>query len=176
MSLASQAKLLRVLEQKQFYRLGGQKPVRSTYASLRPPTFTGDDGSAEKFREDLYYRLKWCFSCVRCANGRTHPASEGVFLWNISRPRADAAAADRRSAEVLEPSPGRATSASCATRWATWRTWPGAACSTAPVCPSICPAAHRTRRVPRGGHQNAPGVDTFGRSTRGKRRAAEHWA
>jgi len=58
MPLALQARLLRVLEEKQFYRVGGEKPIKTqlrivaaTQVSLEKSV---DDGL---FREDLYYRL-----------------------------------------------------------------------------------------------------------------------
>ena len=58
MSLAVQAKLLRVIQDQEFYRLGGSQTVRTT---ARVVAATTHDLRAEaatgKFREDLYYRL-----------------------------------------------------------------------------------------------------------------------
>ena len=58
MSANVQAKLLRVLEEGSFMRLGGTKPIKvdvriiaATNANLK------EDVSEQKFREDLYYRL-----------------------------------------------------------------------------------------------------------------------
>jgi two-component system, NtrC family, response regulator AtoC len=58
MSANVQAKLLRVLEEGSFMRLGGTKPIKvdvriiaATNANLK------EDVSEDKFREDLYYRL-----------------------------------------------------------------------------------------------------------------------
>src|SRR4051794_8361667 len=55
---ASQAKLLRVLQEGEFHRVGGEQIIR---VSVRVVSATNRDlGSmvaAEKFREDLYYRL-----------------------------------------------------------------------------------------------------------------------
>jgi two-component system response regulator AtoC len=58
MSANVQAKLLRVLEEGSFMRLGGTKPIKvdvriiaATNANLK------EDVAQEKFREDLYYRL-----------------------------------------------------------------------------------------------------------------------
>jgi two-component system response regulator AtoC len=58
MSANVQAKLLRVLEEGSFMRLGGTRPIKvdvriiaATNANLK------DDVSNQKFREDLYYRL-----------------------------------------------------------------------------------------------------------------------
>ena len=58
LSIVSQAKLLRVLEDRKFERLGGQKPVQVDFrlisATNRPlEQFVRDS----RFREDLYYRV-----------------------------------------------------------------------------------------------------------------------
>jgi two-component system, NtrC family, response regulator GlrR len=58
MSLSTQAKLLRVLQEKQFYPIGSGKPVN---VDVRVIVATNKDLEAEvkegKFREDLYYRI-----------------------------------------------------------------------------------------------------------------------
>ncbi|MDH5758853.1 MAG: sigma-54 dependent transcriptional regulator [Gemmatimonadota bacterium] len=58
MPLATQTKLLRVLEQREFHRVGGEKPIKvdvrivaATNQDLRRLVATGD------FRRDLYFRL-----------------------------------------------------------------------------------------------------------------------
>ena len=55
---ASQAKLLRVLQEGEFHRVGGEQTIR---VAVRVVSATNRDLSAlvaqEKFREDLYYRL-----------------------------------------------------------------------------------------------------------------------
>ncbi len=55
---ASQAKLLRVLQEGEFHRVGGEQPIK---VSVRVVSATNRDLAAlvqqEKFREDLYYRL-----------------------------------------------------------------------------------------------------------------------
>jgi DNA-binding NtrC family response regulator len=59
MSLATQAKLLRVLETHRFERLGGTNPIE---VDVRVLSATNKDLAAEitkqNFREDLYYRLR----------------------------------------------------------------------------------------------------------------------
>jgi two-component system nitrogen regulation response regulator NtrX len=55
---SSQAKLLRVLQEGEFHRVGGERPIR---VSVRVVSATNRDLSEmvaqQKFREDLYYRL-----------------------------------------------------------------------------------------------------------------------
>jgi DNA-binding NtrC family response regulator len=59
MSLETQAKLLRVLQEKQFERIGGNQPLT---ANVRIIAATNQDLEAMvaegKFREDLYFRIK----------------------------------------------------------------------------------------------------------------------
>ena len=59
MSLSAQAKFLRVLQEREFQRLGGTRPqkanvrvIAATNRDLRKAIERGD------FREDLYYRLQ----------------------------------------------------------------------------------------------------------------------
>jgi len=58
MPLVLQARLLRVLEEHQFYRVGGEKPI-NTYLRIVAATQVNLEKSVEDglFREDLYYRL-----------------------------------------------------------------------------------------------------------------------
>jgi two-component system nitrogen regulation response regulator NtrX len=69
---ASQAKLLRVLQEGEFHRVGGEQPVR---VSVRVVSATNRDLSemvqADKFREDLYYRL--CVVPIRVPSLRERP-------------------------------------------------------------------------------------------------------
>ncbi|MEZ5351809.1 MAG: sigma-54 dependent transcriptional regulator [Bryobacteraceae bacterium] len=56
--LAAQAKLLRVLQEGEFHRVGGEQPIR---VAVRVISATNRDlqqlAAHQKFREDLYYRL-----------------------------------------------------------------------------------------------------------------------
>ncbi len=58
MPLEMQAKLLRVLEEKEFERLGGTRVIRSDFRVIAATNENLDDLVAQqKFRTDLYYRL-----------------------------------------------------------------------------------------------------------------------
>ena len=58
-SLAFQGKLLRVLEERTFYRVGGEQPEPSEARVLAATHHELEDQVAEgSFREDLYYRLR----------------------------------------------------------------------------------------------------------------------
>jgi two-component system response regulator AtoC len=59
MSLSLQAKLLQVLEDKRFHRLGGVAPVRVDVQILAASNRSVEEEvRAGRFREDLYYRLR----------------------------------------------------------------------------------------------------------------------
>lgn len=68
----SQAKLLRVLQENEFHRVGGEQPIR---VSVRVIAATNRNLSElvaqEKFREDLYYRL--CVVPIRVPSLRERP-------------------------------------------------------------------------------------------------------
>ncbi len=69
---ASQAKLLRVLQEGEFHRVGGEQPIR---VSVRVVSATNRDlqemVAQGKFREDLYYRL--CVFPIRVPSLRERP-------------------------------------------------------------------------------------------------------
>ena len=71
--LAAQAKLLRVLQEGEFHRVGGEQPIR---VSVRVISATNRDLQQmevqQKFREDLYYRL--CVMPIRVPALRQRPA------------------------------------------------------------------------------------------------------
>jgi two-component system nitrogen regulation response regulator NtrX len=71
--LAAQAKLLRVLQEGEFHRVGGEQAIR---VSVRVISATNRDlqqmATQQKFREDLYYRL--CVMPIRVPALRQRPA------------------------------------------------------------------------------------------------------
>ncbi len=69
---ASQAKLLRVLQEGEFHRVGGEKPIRVSVRVVAATNRNLEDLVAkEKFREDLYYRL--CVVPIRVPALRERP-------------------------------------------------------------------------------------------------------
>jgi two-component system, NtrC family, nitrogen regulation response regulator NtrX len=80
---ASQAKLLRVLQEGEFHRVGGEQIIR---VSVRVVSATNRDLGAmvaqEKFREDLFYRLSVVPIRVPALRERTHDVKlmAGYFL------------------------------------------------------------------------------------------------
>jgi two-component system nitrogen regulation response regulator NtrX len=70
--LPAQAKLLRVLQEGEFHRVGGEQPIR---VSVRVISATNRDlaqlASQQRFREDLYYRL--CVMPIRVPPLRERP-------------------------------------------------------------------------------------------------------
>jgi len=59
MSLSTQAKLLRILEQKEFMRVGGTRTIRVDVNIIAATNTNLEEAVQRKtFREDLYYRLK----------------------------------------------------------------------------------------------------------------------
>ncbi|MGI8741804.1 MAG: sigma-54-dependent transcriptional regulator, partial [Bryobacteraceae bacterium] len=73
---ASQAKLLRVLQEGEFHRVGGEQPVRVTVRVIAATNRNLSEMVAqEKFREDLYYRL--CVVPIRVPSLRERPQDIG---------------------------------------------------------------------------------------------------
>src|SRR5205823_9703671 len=69
---ASQAKLLRVLQEGEFHRVGGEQPIRVTVRVIAATNRNLSEMVAQqKFREDLYYRL--CVVPIRVPSLRERP-------------------------------------------------------------------------------------------------------
>jgi two-component system, NtrC family, nitrogen regulation response regulator NtrX len=69
---ASQAKLLRVLQEGEFHRVGGEQPIRVAVRVLAATNRNLTDlVTQQKFREDLYYRL--CVVPIRVPSLRERP-------------------------------------------------------------------------------------------------------
>ena len=119
MSLIAQAKLLRVLEERRFERLGGHKSIsvdfRLISATNRPLEQFVRDG---RFREDLYYRVN-AFAirpavAARAAGG--HPGARAALPGALLRGAGAAARQQgvlaRGASSCCAATTGRATSAS----------------------------------------------------------------
>ena len=137
LSLATQAKLLRALQDQQFQRLGGTRVLRTdarivaaTNRDLERAIASGD------FREDLYFRLNVITIPLAAAARaeRTTSSRSRSTSWSSSATSSAAcgAASRRRRGRGCSAIRGRATCASCATR------------SSAPCC---CPRARASRRT-----------------------------
>jgi two-component system nitrogen regulation response regulator NtrX len=69
---ASQAKLLRILQEGEFHRVGGEQPIRVAVRVVSATNRSLTDLVAQqKFREDLYYRL--CVVPIRVPSLRERP-------------------------------------------------------------------------------------------------------
>ena len=120
MSPAVQAKFLRVLQEREFQRLGGTRTLK---ADVRVLAATNRDLKAAiaqgAFREDLYYRLAVFDIALPPLRERPEdiPLLVDAFLEEIGRSVGRPAAGHlaRRCGRSSWPTPGRATCASCAT-------------------------------------------------------------
>ena len=116
----SQAKLLRVLQEGEFHRVGGEQTIRVT---VRVVSATNRDLSAlvaqGKFREDLYYRVSVVpirVPSLRERPGDIRPLAD-YFLDDFCSRNKFRAKTHQRGSLCLcsKPAPGRAMPASCAT-------------------------------------------------------------
>jgi len=82
MSLSLQAKLLRVLQDRTFMRIGGKEPVT---VDVRVIAATNQDIEelikSGRFREDLYYRLNVCFLTLPPLRERREDIDDLVFYF-----------------------------------------------------------------------------------------------
>ncbi len=120
MSPLVQAKFLRVLQEREFQRLGGTRALR---ADVRVVAATNRDLAAAiargEFREDLYYRLNVFAIHIPPLRERPEdiPALAEAFLEELGRTHGPPGGGHlaRRPRVAARPTPGRATCASCAT-------------------------------------------------------------
>jgi len=122
---ASQAKLLRVLQEGEFQRVGGEKSVR---VSVRVVSATNRNlsemVSQNRFREDLYYRLSVVRSEYRhCATGRKTfvllpSIFSQIFAAGIISSRSEST---RRFFRRSKRTHGRVMHANSGIPWSGWR-------------------------------------------------------
>jgi transcriptional regulator with PAS, ATPase and Fis domain len=88
MSAAAQAKLLRFLQEREFQRLGGTRPVKANVRVIAASNRDLRQAVAEgTFRADLYYRLQVFDICLPSLRERTTdiPLLAAAFLRNLGR-------------------------------------------------------------------------------------------
>ena len=125
MTPRTQGTLLRVLESQSFERVGGSKPVQVDVRVIAATNRRLEDLiAAGLFREDLFYRLAVVSLHVpplRERRGR-HPAARRALPERLLRPgrRCSRSGSRPRRWRRSPPTPGPATSASCATAWSGW--------------------------------------------------------
>ena len=122
----SQAKLLRVLQEGEFHRVGGEQPVqvnvRVVAATNRDLTEMIAQG---KFREDLYYRL--CVVPVRVpvlarkAAGHSGDGRNTFLASSAIGTTSGSGRSIRRLCPYCRAIHGRAMRASCGMSWNGWR-------------------------------------------------------
>ena len=96
MDLLTQAKLLRVLEEREFMRVGGSREVRVDVRVLAATNTDLDDLIRKsRFREDLYFRLKVITVRVPPLRERQEDIPAGDPRADPARQRAEAASPDR---------------------------------------------------------------------------------
>ncbi len=120
MPLTLQAKLLRVLENQEVFRIGSNEPIKVNVRLLSATNRDLEDAvAAGTFRQDLYFRLKVVTVKLPPLRERREdiPLLAARFLQGI-QPAARQARHRHRRAACARPwtrTTGRATSASCAT-------------------------------------------------------------
>ncbi len=102
MSVALQTRLLRVLAESEFFRVGGQTPVR---VDVRVIAATHQDLAAavreERFREDLYHRLNVVRVEVPPLRDRKEDIPELAAVWLAQAAAESGVAPKRLSADAL---------------------------------------------------------------------------
>lgn len=101
MPLPLQAKILRVLEEKQFYRVGGTKPVKVDFRFVAATNQDlGRMVEERRFREDLYYRLR--VVTIRLPALRQRREDIAPLIYHITGARSEPVTLADSAMEILE--------------------------------------------------------------------------
>ena len=116
MSLKTQAKILRILEEQRFERVGGHRPIQVDVRIVAATNKNLEEEIAKgTFREDLYHRINVIPLIVPPLRERREdiPLLAAHFLKELARENdAPPKPSSPRPWSFWPPSPGRATSGS----------------------------------------------------------------
>jgi transcriptional regulator with GAF, ATPase, and Fis domain len=99
-----QAKILRVLQEREFFRVGGTEPIKTDVRIIAATNRNLEQGVKEgKFREDLYYRLN--VIPIVCPPLREREDDIDILAYHFMRKAALVAGrrVERISSQALEP-------------------------------------------------------------------------
>jgi len=126
-SLAMQAKILRVLQEREMLRVGGTEPIKVDVRIIAATNKNLEQLLKErKFREDLYYRLKVIPIVCPPLRERRRTSKSWPSILCRKRPRRQgekSRESPRRPSRLSAPTPGPGTFASLNGRWSGLWCW-----------------------------------------------------
>lgn len=155
MPLDMQVKLLRVLQEKKYYPVGGTKQIEADFRIVAATNKNLEEMIREgKFREDLYYRLNVVTLAIPPLRQRIEDTVELAHFFSTSFPCATigrSTPSRKTSCKICCNTTGRAIFANCAMPSSGWsfllRTERSARKTCRTLCkarPSSCPSSCRT--------------------------------